>query len=156
MAPKLKCPVFDPSSLVGDKLAYKIFLVQFENCVLGMHDKALKLLILKNHLRGHALKIVSHLSISAESFDIALEILSSEYLDEGYMVEQIFLTIDAAKPARDHHYSSIRDFLLRLNLCFVFHFRWTSWKMAHRATATLAMCWYTSCQHILKRKFLEL
>ena len=33
--------------------------MQFENCVLGLHDKALKLLILKNHLGGHVLKIVT-------------------------------------------------------------------------------------------------
>ena len=45
--------------------------MQFENCVQGMHDKALKLLI-KKTLRSHTLKIVSHLSISAESFDSAL------------------------------------------------------------------------------------
>ena len=45
MAPKLKCPVFDPYSLTSDRLAYKNFLMQFENCVLGMHDKARKLLI---------------------------------------------------------------------------------------------------------------
>ena len=99
---------------MADKLAYKIFLVQFENCVLGLHDKALKLLIFKNHLRGHALKIVSHLSISADSFDVALEILSGEYLDKAYMVEQIFLTIDAAKPARKNDFSSIRDFMAEM------------------------------------------
>ena len=59
LAPKLKCPVFDPSSLNCDSLAYKNFLMQFENRALGMHDKALELLILKTHLRSNALKIVT-------------------------------------------------------------------------------------------------
>ena len=34
MAPKLKCHVFDPSSLICDRLAYKNFLIQVENSVL--------------------------------------------------------------------------------------------------------------------------
>ena len=38
MTPKLKWPVFDPRNLNCDRLAYKIFLMQFENCVLSMHD----------------------------------------------------------------------------------------------------------------------
>ena len=102
--------MFDPNSLASDKSANKSFLMYLENCVLGMHNKALKLLILKNHLRGHGLKIVNHLSISTESFDIALEILSSEYLDERYMVEQIFVTIDAARSIRDNDFPYISDF----------------------------------------------
>ena len=118
MTPKLKCPVFDPYSLASDKLADKNILVQLEDCVFGMClvclvFKELKMLILKNHLRVHALKILSHLSISAESYDTALEILSSEYLDERYLIEQIFVTIDAAWRTRDNDFSSIRDFFLR-------------------------------------------
>ena len=60
--------------LTGDKLADKNFLTQFENCVLGIHDKAVKSLFIKKkkHLRGHALKIGNHLSISVESFDTAI------------------------------------------------------------------------------------
>ena len=50
MSPKLKCPVFDPSSLNCYRLADKNFFTQFENCVLGIQDKVLKLLILKNKL----------------------------------------------------------------------------------------------------------
>ena len=72
----------------------------------GIHDKALKLLIYKNHLRGHALKIVSHLSISAESFYTALEILSCEYLNERYLVE-LFVAIDTARPVRENEVSSV-------------------------------------------------
>ena len=48
-----------------------------------------------------------------ESFDTALEILSSEYLDERYLVEQIFVAMDAAKLKRDNDLSSIRFFFLR-------------------------------------------
>ena len=69
------------------------------------HDKALM-----NHLRCHPLKIISHLSISVESFDITLEILSSEYLDEKYMVEQIFVTIDTARLTRDNDFSVLGIF----------------------------------------------
>ena len=36
MAPKTKCPVFEPSSLNCDRLAYKNFLIQSEKCVLGI------------------------------------------------------------------------------------------------------------------------
>ena len=75
-----------------------------------MLDKAFKLLILKSHLW---LKIASHLSISAECFDTALEILSSKYLDERYLVEQIFVTIDPARPL-----PSIRDFFAEMKYLF--------------------------------------
>ena len=56
------------------------------------------------------MKIVNPLSISAEIFDPVKEILSSEYLDERYLVEQIFMAIDTAMPVRENDVSSIRDF----------------------------------------------
>ena len=106
MVPRLKCPVFDPSSLISDWLAYKNFLMQFENCVLGLHDKALKSLL------------SSHLSISVESFDTVLEVLRSEYLDKRYLVEQTFVAIDTIRPVCENDASSIREFFRRdKNLC---------------------------------------
>ena len=78
--------------------------MQFENYVFGMHDKALKLLIKKKD---------SHLSISAESFDTALEILSGEYLNERCLIEQIFVTIDTARLIRVKDASLSEIFLLR-------------------------------------------
>ena len=49
------------------------------------------------------------LSISAESFDIALEIFRSEYLDERYLVEQILVAIDTARPVNANDVFSIGD-----------------------------------------------
>ena len=83
--------------------------MQFENCVLGMHDKALKLLIKKTSM-GSCLED-SHLSISVESFDTALEIISSKYLDERYLVEQISVATDSVRPVRERGVSSIGYFL---------------------------------------------
>ena len=73
MVRKLKCHVFDPCSLNCDRLAYKNFLMQFENCVLGMQDKALKLLIKKKKTSQGSSLEDSH--FSTDSLDTALEIL---------------------------------------------------------------------------------
>ena len=54
--------------------------------------------------------MVSHLSISVESFDTALEILRSEYLDERYLVEQIFVVIDTVRLVRENDVFCIGDF----------------------------------------------
>ena len=110
IAPKLKRPVFDPSSLNCDKLAIKNFLIQYGNCVLDMHNMAL---IKKKTCQGSCLE-GSHLSTSMESFDTAMEIISCEYSDERYLVEQIFVAIDIARPVREKDVSSIKDFFAEI------------------------------------------
>ena len=62
VTPKFKCPVFDPDSLEEDKLAYLNFYKEFENSFLSIEGKSLKLIILKNHLKGYVHWIISHLS----------------------------------------------------------------------------------------------
>ena len=75
VTPKFKCPVFDPDSLEEDKLAYLNFYKEFENCVLSVEGKPLKLIILMNYLKIYAHRIISHQSISDANFDMAVEIL---------------------------------------------------------------------------------
>ena len=86
VTPKLKCHVFDPDSLEKDKLAYRNFYKEFENCVFSVESKSLKQINLKNHLKGYAHKIISHLSISDANFDTAVEILEQELLDKNILL----------------------------------------------------------------------
>ena len=81
VTPKLKCPVFDPDSLEKDKLAYLNFYKEFENCVLSVEGKSLKLIILK----GYAHRIISYLSISDANFNTAVEILERKFLNKKYI-----------------------------------------------------------------------
>ena len=75
MTPKLNCPYFNPENLSLDKLANFNFLKEFQNCVQSTKSKSLRLIILENHLRGYAQKIINLLSISEANFDIAVKIL---------------------------------------------------------------------------------
>ena len=75
--PKLKSPVYNPDELERDKVAYLNFFREFENCCMSVESKSLRLIVLKNHL-----KILCHLSISEDNFDIAVGILNREFLDE--------------------------------------------------------------------------
>lgn len=45
VTPKLQCPVFDPESLSQDKLSFLNFYKEFENCVLSVKNKSLRLII---------------------------------------------------------------------------------------------------------------
>lgn len=69
-----------PESLEKDKLAYlNFFFKEFENCALSIDNRSLRLIILRNHMRGHAPKLINHLTISDENCGSALDILNSFY-----------------------------------------------------------------------------
>ena len=113
VTPKMKCPVFDSDSLENDKLTYLNFYKEFENCVSSVEGKSLKLIILKNHLKGYTHRILSHLSISDVNLDTAVEILQREFLNKKYIVNTIFKSINNSEP-RDSNFKSVKMFLNKL------------------------------------------
>ena len=71
--PKLTCQKFDGRST--NPLAFKNFMVQFRNCV-GVHDNlsdTSKLTFLRGFYTGHALNLITHLSVCDDNYQIAID-----------------------------------------------------------------------------------
>ena len=85
--PKLECNIFDGTS--KDKLEFKNFLTQFSNCIdaCGTLSNANKLTYLRSYLSGYALKIISHLSVTDDNYDVAFSLPKEEFLDIPYIDE---------------------------------------------------------------------
>ena len=79
--PKLECKIFDGTS--KDKLEFKNFVMQFSNCIdaCGTLSSANKLTYLRSYLSGYALKIITHLSVTDDNYDVAFSLLKEEFLD---------------------------------------------------------------------------
>lgn len=67
---KLKCPYFSGKYCENDKFAFKNFMAQFENYVINIDLKQVKLQLLKAYLTGHAAEIIQHLTIKYENYDV--------------------------------------------------------------------------------------
>ena len=88
--PKLQCSQFSGKDV--DKLELKNFLIQFQNCVDagGNLPGSAKLTYLRSYLTGYAYKIISHLSITNDNFDIAITLLKDELLDTEFIADEYF------------------------------------------------------------------
>ena len=99
--PKLECKIFDGTS--KDKLEFKNFLTQFSNCIdaCGTLSNDNKLTYLCSYLSGYALKIISHLSMTDDNYDVAFSLLKEEFLDIPYIVDESFKTLLSSSPSFD-------------------------------------------------------
>ena len=109
--PKLQCQVFDGTS--KDKLEFKNFLVQFFSCIdaCGSISDAIKLTYLRSYLSGYALKIISHLSVADDNFEVALDLLKEEFLDIPYIVDECFKLLLTASPSFDPAFDGLRTYV---------------------------------------------
>ena len=109
--PKLTCKVFDGEST--DKLEFKTFLLQFNNCVdsSGKLSDSSKLTYLRSFLIGYAFKVISHLSISDDNYAVALTLLKDEFLDVPYIVDSLFQQILSMSPKFDPSFAGIHSYI---------------------------------------------
>ena len=109
--PKLTCKVFDGEG--GDKLEFKIFLLQFKNCVdaCGKLSSSNKLTYLRSYLSGYAFKVISHLSISDNNYEVALDLLENEFLDIPFIVDESFKQLFASSPKFDLNFAGVRAYV---------------------------------------------
>ena len=109
--PKLECKIFDGTS--KHKLEFNHFLTQFSNCVdaCGTLSNASKLTYLRCHLSGYALKIISHLSVTNDNFDVALSLLKEEFLDVPYIVDESFKILLSSSPSFDTAFDGLRTYV---------------------------------------------
>ena len=108
--PKLECKIFDGTS--EDKLEFKNFLTQFSNCIdaCGTLSDANKLTYLRSYLSGYALKVISHLSVTDDNYDIAFSPLKEEFLDVPYIVDESFKTSLSSSPSFDTAFDGLRTY----------------------------------------------
>ena len=109
--PPLLCSTFDGTGV--DKFEFNNFLVQFSNvidCRKNLTDSA-KLAYLHSYLKGYAFKIVKHLSITDANYPIALDLLKQEFLDEEYLIDEIYKKIMHSYPAFDSTYNTTRLYI---------------------------------------------
>ena len=111
--PKLDCGNFNGTE--KDKFAFNTFLNQFNN-VIGSRknlSKSAKQTYLYGYLRDYALKVVKHLPISDDNYDLALQMLKNEFLDVPYITDETFKNIlnSAPTPEFDPEYLSVKVYL---------------------------------------------
>ena len=109
--PKLECRVFDGTS--KDKLEFKNFLTQFNNCIdaCGGLSNANKLTYLRSYLSGYAFKMISHLSVNNDNYDVALSLLKEEFLDIPYIIDESFKVLLSSSPSFDTAFDGLRTYI---------------------------------------------
>ena len=109
--PDLKCDVFDGE--VASHLKFHSFLSQFQN-VIGLRanlSASCKLTYLKSYLRGYALKLVQHLQISDQNYEVALTLLRNEFLNVNAIISDLFQKLLNLKPKYDTSFLETKIFL---------------------------------------------
>ena len=73
-------------------------------------DKA-KLFILKSYLTGYAAQLISHLTLEGANYEVAIKLLTEEFLDIPLIVEEIFKQLLDASPKYDANFTNVKQFL---------------------------------------------
>lgn len=89
--PKLQCATF--SGINPSKFEYKNFIAQFKNCTESIDSGRAKLALLKGYLSDYALQLVSHLTLEDGNYDVAVDLLTKEFLDVPFIISEIFKQI---------------------------------------------------------------
>ena len=109
------CQLFDGTN---DKLDFKNWFSQFETMINSGRPMAgrYKLNSLKNHLTkgGLALKLINNLQPIDTNYEIAVEILKEEFLDEGKLIDQLFNLILQKSPTYDVEFRGLRLYVAEI------------------------------------------
>ena len=93
---RLQCPKF--SGRMSNKFEFKNFLAQFYNCVSSVSSDKAKLSLLKSYLTGYAAQLISHLTLEEANYEVAIKLLTEEFLDIPLIVDEIFKQLLDASP----------------------------------------------------------
>ena len=109
--PTLNCPVFTGENTNSNE--FFSFMNHFNN-VIGNRpnlNKSTKFTYLKTYLRGYALKVVQHLHITEENYDVALAVLDREFLDREAIVDELMHKIFSMKPEFDSSFLKTKMYI---------------------------------------------
>ena len=111
LTPKVHCSKFNGKS--NERFAFKNFLVQFKNCTSNMASDSARLTYLRTCLTDFPFQLISHLSINDENYNIALKLLTDEFLDEQYIVDEIFRMLLETSPKYCPEFSDLKSYLIK-------------------------------------------
>ena len=106
---QLQCPKF--SGRMNNKFEFENFLAQFYNCVSSVSSDKGKLSFLKSYLTGYAAQLLSHLTLEEANYDVAIKLLTEEFLDIPLIVDEIFKQLLDASPKYDANFINVKQFL---------------------------------------------
>ena len=106
---ELKLPNLICGTFSGEKsksLEYATFLTEFNN-IIGLRSNltgATKLTYLKTYLKGYAFKVVNHLQVTDDNYNVALSLLEKEFFNRESLIDDSFSKLLNAKPKYDVSY----------------------------------------------------
>ena len=109
--PELKCDTFSGEG--SSNLEFFEFMTKFDNIV-GLRDnlsKSTKFTYLKTYLKGYALKLVQHLTVTDENYDEALKLLRAEFLNINALIHDLFKKLLELKPKFDANFLGTKLFI---------------------------------------------
>ena len=110
--PKLQCVKFSGQRV--EKFEFKNFLEQFNNCSANIRSDSAKLSYLRSLLYDYAFSIISHLTINDANFTIAIDLLKAEFLDTGFIVDEIFSQLINSNPKYDTDFTGVKQYIARV------------------------------------------
>ena len=104
--PRLQCP--KSSGRMSNKFEFKNLLAQFYNCVSSVSSDKSKLSLLKSYLTGYAAQLISHLTLEEDNYEVAIKLLTEEYLDIPLIVDEIFKQLLNASSKYDANFINVK------------------------------------------------
>ena len=109
--PVLNCPNFSGEG--SSTMEYFSFITQFNNAV-GLRGNvcdSTKLSYLKSYLRGYALKVIQHLSVTDKNYSVAVKLLEKEFLDKEVLADDLYKKLLEMKPKFDSSFQSTKSYI---------------------------------------------
>ena len=109
LPPRLQCSKF--SGRMYNRFEFRNFLAQFYNCVSSVSSDKAKSSLLKSYLTGYAAQLLSHLTLEEANYEVAIKLLTEEFLDIFLVVDEIFKQLLDASPKYDANFINVKQFL---------------------------------------------
>ena len=109
--PYLNCPTFSGEG--STSLEFSSFLAQFQD-VIGLRSNlapSTKFTYLRTYLKGYALKVIRHLNVTDSNYEVAIDLLKTEFLNVPSIVDSLFKKLLEIKPKFDPSYQETKIFI---------------------------------------------
>ena len=107
--PRLQCLKF--SGRMSNKFEFKNSLAQFYKCVSSVSSDKAKLSLLKSYLTGYAAQLISYLTLEEANYEVAMKLLTEEFLDIPLIVDEIFKQLLDTSSKYDANFINRKQFL---------------------------------------------
>lgn len=125
--PEFKCNMFSGEGV--SNLQFHTFITQFDNIV-GLRtdlSNSTKFTYLNSFLKGYTFRLVQHWQITDENYEIAVRLLTDEFLNKEALIEDLLKKLLLLKPKHDS-FLDLKPYINKFVVFFVTlsHTGWTS------------------------------